>query len=53
MRSEVDGCIQMKSFLSGSPEVRVGLSEDLALVNTDTFAAPLPGLFILLFTFYL
>ncbi len=28
-RAEIDGCIQMKSFLAGQPELRVGLNEDL------------------------
>jgi len=29
VRSEINGCIQMKSFLQGLPELRVGLNEDL------------------------
>eukprot|EP00729_Bicosta_minor_P003907 gene3907-22990_t len=28
-RMEIDGCIQMKSFLQGLPELRVGLNQDL------------------------
>lgn len=28
LRSEIDGCIQMKIFMAGNPEVRIGLSED-------------------------
>lgn len=31
LRSEIDGCIQMKSFLQGLPELRVGLNEDLVV----------------------
>lgn len=29
LRAEIDGAIQMKSFLNGQPELRVGLNEDL------------------------
>ena len=29
----------MKSFLSGSPEVRIGLNEDLDFGETDTLSA--------------
>lgn len=28
LRSEVDGCIQMKSFVAGNPEIRIGLNDD-------------------------
>ena len=28
LRSEVDGCIQMKSFVAGNPEIRIGLTDD-------------------------
>jgi hypothetical protein len=31
LRAEIDGTLQMKSFLQGQPEIRVGLSEDLYL----------------------
>ena len=29
LNSEIDGCIQMKSYLSGNPELRLALNEDL------------------------
>lgn len=29
--SEIDGTIQMKSYLSGTPEIRLALNEDLAI----------------------
>ena len=29
LRSHLDGCIQMKSFLAGEAEIRLGLNEDL------------------------
>eukprot|EP00041_Stephanoeca_diplocostata_P004609 m.47741 g.47741 ORF g.47741 m.47741 type:complete len:447 (-) comp15235_c0_seq1:217-1557(-) len=31
LRAEIDGCIQMKSFLQGSPELHIGLNEDLQI----------------------
>lgn len=31
LRSEIDGCIQMKSFLQGTPDVSLGLNEDLII----------------------
>lgn len=31
IRSEIDGSIQMKCFLKGSPEISVGLNEDLLI----------------------
>ena len=31
MTSEIDGTIQMKSYLTGNPEIKVGLNEDLAV----------------------
>jgi AP-4 complex subunit mu-1 len=33
--SEVDGTIVMKSFLAGSPDLYLGLNEDLVVGNTD------------------
>ncbi|XP_062516479.1 uncharacterized protein LOC134191864 [Corticium candelabrum] len=35
LRAEVAGCLQMKSFLAHSSEVRLGLNEDLVIGNTD------------------
>eukprot|EP01009_Symbiontida_sp_KSa7_P000136 NODE_102_length_1455_cov_557.566856_g80_i0.p1 GENE.NODE_102_length_1455_cov_557.566856_g80_i0~~NODE_102_length_1455_cov_557.566856_g80_i0.p1 ORF type:complete len:376 (-),score=60.07 NODE_102_length_1455_cov_557.566856_g80_i0:216-1343(-) len=34
--SEIDGAIIMKSFLAGSPELRLGLNEDLVVGKTDS-----------------
>ena len=31
LSSEIDGCIQMKSYLSGQPELRLALNEDLII----------------------
>lgn len=31
LTSEIDGTIQMKSYLTGNPEIRVALNEDLSL----------------------
>eukprot|EP00003_Mantamonas_plastica_P030245 TRINITY_DN740_c0_g1_i2.p1 TRINITY_DN740_c0_g1~~TRINITY_DN740_c0_g1_i2.p1 ORF type:complete len:479 (+),score=170.79 TRINITY_DN740_c0_g1_i2:376-1812(+) len=31
LRSEIDGCIQMKSYLSGNPELRLALNEELVV----------------------
>ena len=34
--SEIDGCIQMKSYLSGNPQLRLALNEDLAIGKSST-----------------
>jgi AP-4 complex subunit mu-1 len=34
-RSEIDGAIQMKSYLSGNPELRLALNEDLIIGKTS------------------
>ncbi|KAK3736641.1 hypothetical protein QZH41_017017, partial [Actinostola sp. cb2023] len=31
LRTEIDGCIKMKSFLTGRPNVRIALNEDLTI----------------------
>ena len=31
LTSEIDGTIQMKSYLSGNPEIRLALNEDLSI----------------------
>lgn len=31
LNSSIDGCIQMKSYLAGSPELRLALNEDLII----------------------
>lgn len=36
LTSEIDGTIQMKSFLTGNPEIKVGLNEDLAVGRSST-----------------
>jgi len=37
LNSTIDGCIQMKSYLAGNPQLRLALNEDLAIGrNTNT-----------------
>lgn len=36
LTSEIDGTIQMKSYLTGNPEIKVGLNEDLAVGRSST-----------------
>jgi AP-4 complex subunit mu-1 len=31
LTSEIDGTIQMKSYLTGNPEIRLALNEDLTI----------------------
>lgn len=31
IRAEIDGCIQVKSYLAGNPEIRIGLNDNLTL----------------------
>ncbi|KAL2609487.1 hypothetical protein R1flu_028060 [Riccia fluitans] len=35
LTSEIDGTIQMKSYLSGNPEIRVALNEDLSIGRSE------------------
>ncbi|KAE9595982.1 putative clathrin adaptor, mu subunit [Lupinus albus] len=35
LTSEIDGTIQMKSYLTGNPEIRLALNEDLAIGNVQ------------------
>lgn len=35
LRSHLDGCIQMKSFLAGEAEIRLGLNEDLVIGSEE------------------
>ncbi|GAU34943.1 hypothetical protein TSUD_312740 [Trifolium subterraneum] len=35
LTSEIDGTIQMKSYLTGNPEIRVALNEDLSIGTSD------------------
>jgi len=37
--SQIDGCIQMKSYLSGNPELRMGLNEDLVIGERSAYGA--------------
>ncbi|XP_015759796.1 PREDICTED: AP-4 complex subunit mu-like [Acropora digitifera] len=35
LRSDIDGCIQMKIFMAGNPEIRIGLNEDFFVGKSD------------------
>ena len=35
LRSDIDGCIQMKIFMAGNPEIRIGLNEDFFIGKSD------------------
>lgn len=35
LRSHLDGCIQIKSFLTGEAEIRLGLNEDLHISSEE------------------
>mmetsp|Transcript_28918 Transcript_28918/g.92418 ORF Transcript_28918/g.92418 Transcript_28918/m.92418 type:complete len:290 (-) Transcript_28918:56-925(-) len=37
LNSNIDGCIQMKSYLSGQPELRLALNEDLVVGTAGNF----------------
>lgn len=40
LNSTIDGCIQMKSYLAGNPELRLALNEDLAIgKNSGTYGS--------------
>lgn len=36
LNSTIDGCIQMKSYLAGNPELRLALNEDLVIGRNNT-----------------
>jgi len=36
LTSEIDGTIQMKSYLTGNPEIRLPLNEDLSIGRTGS-----------------
>ncbi|XP_065184237.1 uncharacterized protein LOC135814959 [Sycon ciliatum] len=36
LRADIDGSVQMKSFLAGNPEIRLGLSEDIVVERSST-----------------
>lgn len=38
LNSTIDGCIQMKSYLAGNPQLRLALNEDLAIGRTNAAA---------------
>ena len=42
LTSEVDGCVQIRNFLHGSPEIKLALPEDLAIGGRD-FATAVGG----------
>lgn len=35
LTSEIDGTIQMKSYLTGNPEIRLAINEDLSIGTSD------------------
>lgn len=35
LRSEIDGCIQMRNFVAGCPEVKIALNEDFFVGKSD------------------
>lgn len=35
LRSEIDGCIQMRNFVAGHPEVKIALNEDFFVGKSD------------------
>jgi len=39
LRAEIDGYIRMTSYLQGSPELRLGLNQDLAIGGSKTYGA--------------
>ena len=39
VNSSIDGCIQMKSFLAGNPELRLALNEDLLIGRTGEYGS--------------
>lgn len=39
VKSELDGCIKIRSFLAGSPEIRLELNDDLFIRNWDNQSA--------------
>ena len=43
LRSEIAGCIQMKSFVPGGAEVKISLSEDFFLGASDSWSAGMFG----------
>lgn len=47
LNSTIDGCIQMKSFLSGNPELRLALNEDLTIGKQSAPAAGSYGAVVL------
>lgn len=36
INSSIDGCIQMKSYLTGNPALKLILNEDIAMAETNS-----------------
>lgn len=49
LTSEIDGTIQMKSYLTGNPEIRLALNEDLSIGRGQ---GPVSGIFFQFFWFF-
>ncbi|KAF4670739.1 AP-4 complex subunit mu-1 [Perkinsus olseni] len=43
LNSSIDGSIQMKSYLTGNPELRLALNDDLEILSQPREAAPMPN----------
>jgi len=46
LTSEIDGTIQMKSYLTGNPEIRLALNDDLSIGRSE---GPVSGIFFQFF----
>jgi len=46
LTSEIDGTIQMKSYLTGNPEIRLALNDDLSIGRNE---GPISGIFFQFF----
>lgn len=47
VNSTIDGCIQMKSYLAGNPELRLALNEDLVIGKSNAGSGPSYGAVVL------
>eukprot|EP00553_Chaetoceros_curvisetus_P006592 CAMPEP_0204616272 /NCGR_PEP_ID=MMETSP0717-20131115/3554_1 /ASSEMBLY_ACC=CAM_ASM_000666 /TAXON_ID=230516 /ORGANISM="Chaetoceros curvisetus" /LENGTH=470 /DNA_ID=CAMNT_0051629449 /DNA_START=69 /DNA_END=1481 /DNA_ORIENTATION=- len=47
VNSTIDGCIQMKSYLAGNPELRLALNEDLVIGKANAPSGPSYGAVVL------
>lgn len=50
LTSEIDGTIQMKSYLTGNPEIRLALNEDLSIGRSQ---GPAYGIFFEFWLFFI